>query len=53
MTVIIFGGWRYTSKKWTVHRIMCVVHDVIYMYGHFSGYTSIHRKTVTVITYLI
>ena len=25
MTVIIFGGWRYTLEKWTVHITSCLL----------------------------
>ena len=47
-----FGGWRYTPKKWKIHRIMRYAHDVMCTV-HFLGYTSIHWKIVSVITCLI
>ena len=43
------GGWRYTPEKWTVQCIIRVAHDL--MCTIFSGYTSIHRKSITAVPY--
>ena len=55
LNVIIFGGWRYTPKKWTLHRIMrviwCKPSVFIGVYLHpskkcYSYYLSFNSKRI-------